>query len=192
MSIAYLPWYEINLDLDPEVRYLSVFVNFQENIKVIYQKFYDSIQENRKGFFKELSEVIKILDKDYYKEMESLAQIIDMDIEKCIAVDHICEAVTGWTSIITRMIDEETGKIKIVHGRSLDYPIEVQLMRESLYKAVFIKNGKEICVALVFAGFQGIYTGIKSNGFSISYNLRRKEEKNGFAKSMILAFLGYK
>lgn len=192
MAIADVPCFEINLDLDPEVRYLSVFVNFQENIKIIYKGFYNSIPEKRKAFFVELAQTLKKLDRDYYMEMQSLADIIDMDIHKWIAVDYICEAVTGCTSIISRMIDKETGETRIVHGRNLDYPLVVQTMRDSLYKAVFTKNGKELCVALVFAGFQGIYTGIKKNGYSISYNLRRKTENNGFAKTMILSFLGYK
>ena len=32
-----------------------------------------------------------------------------------------------------------------MHGRNLDYPVVVKTMRESLYKAVFTKNGKELC-----------------------------------------------
>ena len=44
---------------------------------------------------------------------------------------------------------------------------------------------------MVFAGFQGLYTAVKKDAFSISYNLRPKEEKNGFVKSMTLAYLGY-
>ena len=89
------------------------------------------------------------------------------------------------------MIDQD-GNTYMIHGRNLDYPLNVELMQRSAYKAIFTKNEKELCTAVVFAGFQGIYTGIKKNGFSISYNMRRKDEKNGFFKTMALAFLGYK
>lgn len=65
-------------------------------------------------------------------------------------------------------------------------------MREVLYKGIFTKGGKEICTNLIFAGFQGTYTTIKKDAFSISYNLRNNREKDGFMKSMILAFSGYK
>ena len=89
------------------------------------------------------------------------------------------------------MIDTD-GKACMIHGYNLDYPLDVELMRVSTYKAIFTKNSKELCTAVVFAGFQGIYTGVKKNGFSISYNMRMKDEKNGFFKTMTLAYLGYK
>jgi hypothetical protein len=46
-------------------------------------------------------------------------------------------------------------------------------------------------IALVFAGFHGIYTAVKNNGYSISYNMRFKEEKNGFMKTLIMGYLGH-
>lgn len=145
MSIVEVPAFEINLDLPAEERYLEVFVNFQDNIKIIYDKFYKAVPPKRRPFFKTLAKILEKLNNDYYKEMESLSTLIEMDVEKCIAVDHICEATTGCTSIISRMVDTVTGRTKIVHGRNLDYPVEVPTMRKSLYKAIFTKGGQEIC-----------------------------------------------
>ena len=45
---------------------------------------------------------------------------------------------------------------------------------------------------MVFAGFQGLYTGVKKGAYSISYNLRNKEEDRGFVKSMVMAYIGHK
>ena len=90
-----LPCFEINLDLEPEIRYLSVFVNFKDTMRKIYDMFLESIPEARRKFFGTLAEAIKKFDYDYYMEMYSLSQIIEMDIGDCFAVDHVCEATTG-------------------------------------------------------------------------------------------------
>ena len=49
----------------------------------------------------------------------------------------------------------------------------------------------DLSIALVFAGFHGVYTAVKNKAYSISYNMRFKEEKNGFMKTMIMAYLGH-
>lgn len=145
MSIVQVPAFEINLDLPPQERFLEVFVNYQENIKTVFTQFYESIPEARREFFVTLTETLRKLNYEYYMELDSLSKIIEMDLHKCIAVDHICEAVTGCTSIISKMIDEATGRVKLIHGRNLDYPVAVATMRNSLYKAVYKKNGQELC-----------------------------------------------
>ena len=83
-----LPCFEINLDLDPEIRYLSVFVNFKDNIKKIYDMFLESIPEARRKLFSKLAEATKKFDYDYYMEMYSLSQILEIDIGDCFVVDH--------------------------------------------------------------------------------------------------------
>ena len=51
-------------------------------------------------------------------------------------------------------MDEATGKAKIVHGRNLDYPVEISLMREVLYKGILTKDGKELGTCKLFSDFQ--------------------------------------
>mmetsp|Transcript_17636 Transcript_17636/g.15554 ORF Transcript_17636/g.15554 Transcript_17636/m.15554 type:complete len:205 (-) Transcript_17636:431-1045(-) len=191
MSIIDLPAFEINLDLAPEERYLQIYIHFAEKIKPMFEKFFGFIQKDRRKFrYDVLAKCMEKVDNDYYKEMESLSKIIDFPIEKCIAVDHICEITTGCTSIISKAKDEVNGGYKMVHGRNLDYPVDVPLMREVLYKGIITKGGKEICTNLIFAGFQ-VYTSVKKGAFSVSYNVRVKRQKDGFVKSMVLALLGY-
>jgi len=151
MSIADLPAFEINLDLDPEERYLQVYCHFQDQIKPMFEKFFSFIPKSRQSFrYDVLAKCIEKVDNDYYKEMESLANIIDFPVEKCIAVDHIWEITSGCTSIICKAKDEKTGEYKIVHGRNLDYPVDVPLMREVLYKGIFTKGGEEICTSKIY------------------------------------------
>jgi hypothetical protein len=45
-------------------------------------------------------------------------------------------------------------------------------MEKLVYKAYIKKDGKIIGDAAVIAGYMGFYTGIKYDGFSISYNVR--------------------
>ncbi|CAI2370627.1 unnamed protein product [Moneuplotes crassus] len=191
MSIVHVPTFEINLDLPAEERYLEIYVNFSENIKPLFTSFYKSIPRSRKKFFPAFAKFLEKSDNEYYKEMEALAKIIEMEPYECIAVEHCCEFMVGCTSVLAKAKDEVNGGYKIVHGRNLDYPLEVSLMRDVLYKGVMTKGGKEIGTSLIFAGFQ-LYTSIKKGAYSISYNQRMKKQENGFLKSMVLAFLGYK
>eukprot|EP00344_Euplotes_crassus_P008859 CAMPEP_0196996418 /NCGR_PEP_ID=MMETSP1380-20130617/2292_1 /TAXON_ID=5936 /ORGANISM="Euplotes crassus, Strain CT5" /LENGTH=293 /DNA_ID=CAMNT_0042412363 /DNA_START=44 /DNA_END=926 /DNA_ORIENTATION=- len=191
MSIVHVPTFEINLDLPAEERYLEIYVNFSENIKPLFTSFYKSIPRSRKKFFPAFAKFLEKSDNEYYKEMEALAKIIEMEPYECIAVEHCCEFMVGCTSVLAKAKDEVNGGYKIIHGRNLDYPLEVSLMRDVLYKGVMTKDGKEIGTSLIFAGFQ-LYTSIKKGAYSISYNQRMKKQENGFLKSMVLAFLGYK
>jgi hypothetical protein len=95
MSMTDVPSFEINFDLPPEERYLQVFVHFDVKIKAMFLKFYKFISKERTEFFEKLTLYIKKSDNEYYKEMECLSTIIDYPIEKCIAVDYVCEATTG-------------------------------------------------------------------------------------------------
>ena len=41
-----------------------------------------------------------------------------------------------------------------------------------VYNQRFVKNGKEIAIAPSIAGFYGVYTALKKDIFSLSYNVR--------------------
>ena len=146
MSIVQISTFPINFDLPPEERYLEIWVNLGEKIKATFLKFFDFIPSKRKDIFKKLTVLLENTDPDYHAEISSLASMINLPVWKCVAVDHCCEATTGCTSVLAKMVDEE-GRGKVVHGRNLDYPVDVELMREVLVKAVYYKGGKEVCTS---------------------------------------------
>ena len=55
----------------------------------------------------------------------------------------------------------------IIHARNLDFP-DSNIFRSITYKAKFVKNGKEVFEAAMFAGNIGVYTAIKKGAYSIS------------------------
>lgn len=59
----------------------------------------------------------------------------------------------------------------IIHSRNLDFAF-APTMREITYEAVFLKEGKELYRAMMFAGINGVMTGHRA-GFSISLNERK-------------------
>ena len=45
-------------------------------------------------------------------------------------------------------------------------------MKKLVYDAILVKDGKEIAVSPLIAGYIGSYTGHKPDAWSVSYNVR--------------------
>lgn len=65
-------------------------------------------------------------------------------------------------------------------------------MRGITYRARYMKGGKEVFSAVMFAGNVGVYTAMKAGGYSISEN-QRWPEKNplGLFQNLFMMFAGY-
>jgi len=104
--------------------------------------------------------------------MESLAKITNLPVWQTLLVNSIVDFYSFCTSIVAKM---QNGTI--IHARNLDFDYPT-VMENLVYKAYIKKDGKILGEAAVIAGYIGFYTGIKYNGFSISYNVRELENFN--------------
>ena len=66
---------------------------------------------------------------------------------------------------------------EVTHVRNLDFDFPSE-MQELVYNQRFIKGGEVIAIAPSIAGFYGIYTALKPNSYSLSYNVRFSEDHN--------------
>ena len=60
----------------------------------------------------------------------------------------------------------------IIHDRNLDFAF-ADTMRNLTFEAKFMKGDKQVFDATMFAGINGVFTGIKKGAFSISLNNRK-------------------
>ncbi len=65
----------------------------------------------------------------------------------------------------------ESGTGNVFHARNLDF-LNSEVMRNITYEGWFYKNGKLLYRTTMFAGLNGVMTGERPNGFSISLNSR--------------------
>lgn len=59
----------------------------------------------------------------------------------------------------------------VTHVRNLDFDFPKD-MQKLIYNQKFISGGKTIAIAPSIAGFFGIYTALKPDSYSLSYNVR--------------------
>ena len=101
--------------------------------------------------------------------MTSLANILGLDPTQTVLVNLITEFSTYCTSIVAR-----TTSNQIVHTRNLDF-MHTDVMKQLVYKAIFVKDNNVVAHAPLIAGFMGAYTGQKPGVFSVSYNSRHSQ-----------------
>jgi hypothetical protein len=82
----------------------------------------------------------------------------------------------------------------IVHDRNLDFAF-AEIMRNVTYVAKFMKGDEYLYDAMMFAGYNGVMTGIKKGAFSISLNERKPSWRTSpleLIKNFASLFAGYK
>ena len=83
-----------------------------------------------------------------------------------VMLNALYELEAWCTSIVA-----QTPSGEIIHSRNLDFDF-ADYMRAITFRARFERDGKYLYDADMFAGCQGVYTGMKAGAFSISENER--------------------
>ena len=107
---------------------------------------------------------------DAYEFSLALAELLDLEVAQTFGVSAITEISTYCTSIVARNLDDE-----ITHVRNLDFGY-TDVMKELVYDAQMYKDGELKASSPSIAGFYGAFTGQKSGIFSVSYDVREREE----------------
>lgn len=200
-----VPEFEINLDLDPRVRFAPILSKFNSSV----WDFYSSKFENDKILTDVLYELV---DKrgpepaELQAEVEGLAELSKLPVKFVQGVQMLYELQTlmvpivnftgkavdslpvgwealsriGWsgpgcTGIIARCADGT-----VYHARNLDFA-PVPSFKPLVYTAIFTKGGKEVFRSQMVAGYQSLVTGLRAgpDGFSIERNTRYTSHEGG-------------
>ena len=166
--------YQINLDLQPEERFLEVYRDFKEQIIQVKNHFLRKIPHY---LLKLLGLVLSIRneDEELNRELSALSKYLEIDIIEIRLLNYMYELTSiGGVSYLDMCIGvlgaDSTGTI--YHGRNFDLEA-ADYLNALLFNAHFYKNGKLIFIASMTAGYQGVITGMKPGHFAVSVNTRK-------------------
>ena len=122
-----------------------------------------------------------------YEEIAGMGPALGLDPEVLLMAQYVYEFSAFCTSVIAYDKDG-----MIIHNRNLDFAF-APTMRNMTYEAHFMKGGKLLYKAAMFAGINGVMTGHRE-GFSISLNERKPSWRSNYTDLIINIgniFLGY-
>ena len=125
-----------------------------------------SVAPKYRDIFKRREDHFLYMNPEAFYAMESLSKITGLPVWQTLLVNSIVDFSSFCTSIVARM---QNGTI--IHARNLDFDFP-ELMETLVYKAYIKKNGKIVGEAPAIAGYIGLYTGIRYDTFTVSYNVR--------------------
>ena len=199
-----LPRYSIDLDLPPEERWNQVAKDHKDGLYATAQFFQSEFQSAFPMLTIMGADLQQYFPEPYASEMKSFLKYTNVTVGEIAFTNMIYELTAfgrgalghrACTSIVAKMVSGQ-----IIHGRNLDY--SVFPLRSVAIIVDFQKSGQTVYTGTTFAGFVGLLTGQKPNGFTISLNQRdsgdwslnaleaAKTGTNGFIALMMRDLLG--
>ena len=175
-----LPEYNIDLDLPPEERWKDIIPLYSDNILEVINTAYEelpwvfsrTIKYLAKKYFEEIPDDIG----DYGKEMIGISHYSGIDLYEVVLYNIFYEVFSLCTSVVVNSKHQNSNINTIIHARNLDFGVLMEgivpLLKKISISINFIKNGTTIYKAHTFAGFVGIFTGMKPYKYSITINQR--------------------
>ena len=169
-----IPEYTINLDLPPEERWAHIMPQYSDKIMQVINTAYDELpwvfSRTIKYLAKKYFEIIPDDIGEYGEEMIGISKATNIDLYEVVLYNIFYEVFSLCTSVVVNYNDT------IIHARNLDFGVLMEgivpLLKDITIDLTFIKNGTIVYRAHTFAGFVGIFTGMKPYKFSITINQR--------------------
>lgn len=159
-----LPIFTINLDAPPRERFQEPNRYFKEVGKTTLDKYLANLPPIALAAFYYLDWIPAMSNPEYFEELEGISEAMGLDRHVGVFMNYIYELLTFCTSSIAKLADGT-----IVHNRDLDFLFPDD-MRKLIYIAEFMKNDTLLFRAVLAAGSNSVYTGIRNEAFSISEN----------------------
>jgi len=161
------PTYTINLDLDPEERWVNVTKKYaQYSLEIV-----EGLRKKIPGFVFPLAEnlavrIAKHFPEPYPAEMKGVSKALNISLADTILLNIVYDLTAFCTSIVAQ--DEEGN---IFHGRNLDYDFS-DILRNISFISNFQSKGKVIYTGVTFAGQVGLLTAQKPKSVTITLDER--------------------
>jgi acid ceramidase len=119
------------------------------------------------------------LPSPYKEEIASIAEITGLPLGEVVLYNIFYEIFTVCTSIVA-----QDNNNKLYHARNLDFGLFLgwdvnthdwavtEKLRDIIININWTRNGTTVYKSVNFAGYIGIYNGVKKNGFTITANER--------------------
>jgi N-acylethanolamine-hydrolysing acid amidase len=164
------PHFTIDLDSDATTRWqpiVSQFVDYYGPIAEYIDQFYPP--DIQPLFDPILADLDYFIPAPYADEMRGVAAVLNgtagLDLGKVVIMNLIYDLTAFCTSIVA-----QTTEGVMLHGRNLDYPLPG--LQNITIAVDFQRGGQTIYSATTFAGFVGVLTGVRPQGWSLTVNQR--------------------
>lgn len=101
----------------------------------------------------------------YHDEMKEIAKAVNMELGDIMLLNFTYEGSAHCTSVVTTAT---TGHA--IHGRTLDW--DATFLKKLTCRIVMCRDGNPVYETSTWAGFVGVFTGVRRGVFSISVNYR--------------------
>ncbi|KAG2389347.1 hypothetical protein C9374_013907 [Naegleria lovaniensis] len=182
-----VPEYEINLDLPPNERWTNLVDDYKEKfpalIKFLEGEMNDVLGGGIRATFAKtfLNMIFNVFTNSgavyYSQELKAVAQQANLPLGLLAFMQLSYELFACCTSVVKENSDGFP-----IHVRTMDWAMD--LLKEYTVQLNFTRNGKTLFKASSWAGYLGVLTGCRPNGFSISINFRSTEDGH-FGKNII-------
>jgi len=179
-----VPWFTIDLDMPPHERWNVVAAKYKEKIVeligVIKNLSMPLFHGKLIGFVdKYVGGWDRLMKQPYHNEIMGIANATGMNMGEIVLYNVFYELFTVCTSIVAM---NDTGHLH--HARNLDFGLFMgwnhethnwqlwEKLREAIINVQWTRGGKPLYKSVNFAGYIGIYNGLKKDAFTITMNER--------------------
>ena len=178
-----VPWFNVDLDADPYTRFQEISGIYKDNIKGLLDQIKSLITPFLPDAINIVDDVFGSMDQHlaspYRDEIRGIADATGIPVGEIVMYNIFYEIFTVCTSIIAQ---DDNGHLK--HARNLDFGLFLgwnstthewaisSHLRKMVVNINWIKDGKILFVSNNFAGFIGIYNGMKKGAFALTANDR--------------------
>lgn len=158
--------YEVDMDGGP-TKWNDMLDDFRDEMKQTVTYLHErlgsgTIRKILRGMASMLNYSTLVL---YHNEMRAIAKHMDMSLGDIMLLNFTYESAAHCTSVVTTAI---TGYV--IHGRTLDW--SALFLRKLSCRVVMTRGGSPVYETSTWAGFVGVFTGVRRGVFSVSVNYR--------------------
>jgi acid ceramidase len=189
---ATVPLFVVDLDKPPVERWTQIATTYAQQINDLVQGAKDFItaflgETIVDKLVNELSDLDEKLPQPYADELRGIANVSGVPLGEIVLYNVFYEVFTVCTSIVA---EDETGKL--YHARNLDFGLFLgwnekthdwaitERLRKTIVNVDWKKGGKTIFKSVNFAGFVGVYNGVRPKAFTVTANERFDLKDGGY------------
>jgi acid ceramidase len=189
---ATVPLFVVDLDKPPVERWTQIATTYAQQINDLVQGAKDFItaflgETIVDKLVNELSDLDSKLPQPYADELRGIANVSGVPLGEIVLYNVFYEVFTVCTSIVA---EDETGKL--YHARNLDFGLFLgwnekthdwaitERLRKTIVNVDWKKGGKTIFKSVNFAGFVGVYNGVRPKAFTVTANERFDLKDGGY------------
>jgi acid ceramidase len=189
---ATVPLFVVDLDKPPAERWTQIASTYAQQINDLVLGAKDFItaflgETIVDKLVNELSDLDSKLPQPYADELRGIANVSGVPLGEIVLYNVFYEVFTVCTSIVA---EDEQGKL--YHARNLDFGLFLgwnekthdwaitERLRKTIVNVDWKKGGKTIFKSVNFAGFVGVYNGVRPKAFTVTANERFDLKDGGY------------